>query len=1085
MEDESTVLVVKTDQLPSGLVAQLEKKNVFIEEAALDHLPPALVAIAPDLLVIVGSSDVKAALSLVDSREVPVAVIADRAEHRTLRGEHGNKIAALIPKELPAAALAHRLVTLSRRAARGEQLQQMLSLAPGAAPPATRVKERAQAKLEAKVPLQDKPRGPAVARPSHPKGSRVARGGTELEGARAQALEHRTASPARRQERPPEGASPLLGNRPLAQAGPPRAAEAARTDTATRKNEAARMEKPEGALGRGEAPVPDLARAVRSVETEPTDDMDSIKTASFELAPEARQKGRGVDSGPPPVTRRERTSDELIALSRPPPDRNREPERAATPPAPWSERGPSSGRPSESRPSQDELLAAPTPDAARRMADADALARRIRQSTVAISSVRVVVCDDDVTRLDSITSELREHGLDVMVLSPEYRQVRWQILRRYAPHGLLVDERSLSKGGREIVGTFRRDPFLKYVPLVAIRFDRLYREDEARVNLAPLFPLLQPLGREELTLLDRLTISRQLTVDLSQVLPNRLVELLGEHDQTCVLDCASAGQRLTWPLSVGRAGKAELLDRPGSAGISLKAEDAIRWLLAQDEPLVTVSLRPQIRLTHDEPIGALLDRVSASIEPPPEHSIAPPRGSRAPMAHSHTLLGVAPAPNGASQAEAGLPTIPAPTQGARGQAERLTPPPGLPREARMGGVPGVGQESLRLTPAPATGIGSEAMHGTRMPGALPIWSRALAEGTRLVERSTARTKQFVREQKAQQPPWRFWSLAAATGVALLVSSLLLVRTCTSQADVAEPQALGEDSSPGQGTDAGERSTSRQGVRSADQGRAEPSTRPGVGAALGPLDRFRVAPDSQATDCRELVGEEATQRPLSQAAGYWKAARTKLMQGDVEQAHEMMCRAALIDPGGPAAEGLAGFYLGRRSLDNAESWVKRVLAANPESRSGQELLSDIRNQQGRPDDALSILLGTMNLATSDVIKREIVSRKFRADAALAVRSGDLPRAERLLRRSVVLDPKNEDAVIDLVDIFLRLELPAAAQAWGQHLLSLDASSPVAHLILGDVARLGRDYATAREHYAKVTAGSRGAARAEGYLQDMPR
>src|SRR5690606_1296205 len=152
----------------------------------------------------------------------------------------------------------------------------------------------------------------------------------------------------------------------------------------------------------------------------------------------------------------------------------------------------------------DEPVRPPTREDIERAAEADQRARYHRRSHATASAVRLVLCDDDVTRADALASELREHGLDVMLLSPEHSQVRWPRLRRFAPHGLLVDERSLSKGGRQIVSAFRRDPFLKYVPLVVVPFQRIYRETEARANLAPVFPLLSPLGREELGLLEQL-----------------------------------------------------------------------------------------------------------------------------------------------------------------------------------------------------------------------------------------------------------------------------------------------------------------------------------------------------------------------------------------------------------------------------------------------------------------------------------------------------------------------------------------------------------------------------------------------------
>jgi tetratricopeptide (TPR) repeat protein len=250
-----------------------------------------------------------------------------------------------------------------------------------------------------------------------------------------------------------------------------------------------------------------------------------------------------------------------------------------------------------------------------------------------------------------------------------------------------------------------------------------------------------------------------------------------------------------------------------------------------------------------------------------------------------------------------------------------------------------------------------------------------------------------------------------------------------------------------------------------------------------LDRFHVAPEQEMKDCKELVGNQGRGTPR-QASDFWKAARTKLVQGDTEAAHEFMCRSALIDPSGGAAEGLVGFYLGRRSLTNAENWVKRVLAADPDRRTAKELQSDIRNQQGNPEEALTLLLETLKLTEGDRRKRQLVSRKFFADALASERSGDWPRAERLLRRAVILDEDNFDAATELAEVFLREALPKAATLWAEFILSRDKAHSGAHMVLGDIARLAKDYPKAREHYKQVQPGTSGAGRAEGYLQDMP-
>ncbi len=1132
MDDESTVLLVKTDELPDGLPAQLEKKNVFTEEVSLDHLAPALVAVAPDLLVLTDLEHADAALDGAEKNRVPVVVIAARAVHRELKSKYQERISALIPKELPLAALTHRLATFSRRAARGEPLQRTQSVPPKqatgsvasrkgtstdkkprtsrASPPSQSSKRQSAEPIDGRSSRAEKPqtapqtasrkRRQDVQRAAQPSPKRrdlsARAGGIDQAAAKAGGP---SAPGNLRGHQSPGAANQSAGSaqagRSSGRASPSRQSTGSvsrpnvPSRTGVRRTDQGRSGGAREPLRTSAAPAPPVLQ-----DSEPDSEKpESIETAAYELPPEVKSMARRQESVPPGTPPKNQKSVPTASGERrrpsalpPLPSAPQFPAGNASSPEPSlqpsSEQGATEARerlssapdksPNEpfarpsfrerARPSSGDVLSAPTPEQTQRMREADALAQKIRRNTASVSAVRVVICDDDVTRVDAITTELREHGLDVMVLSPHYQKVRWGKLRRYAPHGLLVDERSLSKGSRQIVGAFRRDPFLKYVPLVAIRFDRLYKDEEARVNLTPLFPLLQPLGREELTFLDRLSLSSQLTVDLSQVLPNRLIELLGAYEQTCVLDCTSQGQRLTWPIAVGRAGKAELIEHPGSAGVTLKGEDALRWLLSQDEPQVTVSARPHIQITSAEEIEPLLERLTNSIEPPSEHSIAPPRGSQRPPAGSfaQTLLGVAPAPGATDTESVGTPTIPAPpSQTDAGPSPQLSPS----RESQAKDAEGSFKSKV-------SGWGSGIAQAT-IQNTVAVSQRLIS----FVRPQTQRAVRFVIDKKATWPAWQFWGATGIGGAVVLLLTGVLLHNCLASSE-------GSAAVPGEPTEVqGQRAPSEQGQES----KQVPSDSRVVNEAQeAQLGRWRVAADAQLPDCRDLLGKDVPQEAASRALGYWEAARSKLVQGDVKQAHRLMCRSALIDPSGPAAEGLVSFYLGRRSIDNAEKWVKRVLAGDPDRRSALELLADIQNQKGKPKKSLSTLLGTLKLSEDNTHKRELVARKFRLDANRALRSGDLPRAERLLRRAVLLDPDSPKALQGLAEVLLKGGLAEAAELWARKLLERHPDHPGAHMVLGDIARLAEDYSAARKHYKKVAPGSPGAARAEGHLQDMP-
>lgn len=1037
MSDETTVLLVKGSPLPGGLQAQLEAKGVFVEEASPSHLEASVVAVAPDMILVFGVEVLSTIVPKLASvgGGVPIVVVAERQAHRELRQTYKEALATIIPSDLPHAALSHRIATLSRRASKGESLVQTMSLAPpkadAKAPATSSDKTPAAPRDKAPAALPDMPtvsRGKAASPPA----TAATKGGlgkttpTAKTGLGSTAtLQKRHGSSAR--VGPEKSFAPgNLAEPKLSAKSPPATPEPLGTGKKATPLAAVGQSKSQAALARPAAlpESPEPAAPPAPPESGPKsstaalDSTDEYPTAAFKLPAEVQQKARR-DSIPPATVRRPPSDEDLGRLS--------DSELIAQE-LDARQRLSSGG---------DEPVRPPTREDIERAAEADQRARYHRRSHATASAVRLVLCDDDVTRADALASELREHGLDVMLLSPEHSQVRWPRLRRFAPHGLLVDERSLSKGGRQIVSAFRRDPFLKYVPLVVVPFQRIYRETEARANLAPVFPLLSPLGREELGLLEQLAKKEEIVVELSQVLPSRLVEVLAENEATCVLTTSGQGRRLTWPIAAGKAGKAELSEGVGSQGSSLKPEDALRFLLDQDEAQVQVLLRPQIHLTAAEAIGPLLDRVTASIEPPLQHSVAP-RHSLEPEVRP-TLLGVA-------------------------------PPPGVPTGS---GVPtGIGPENLPTVPAPSLSDAEE--HPEVATALAAVRASSAHQRTVVVQRSwvSASLERAVRwrdlcqrwllEKRRTWPPALFWGALAAPVVVLLVLLLLVVFSGDAEAD-----AVAEASAP-----------TPAAAAPAPQAAAQSPTT----AAASPLDRFRVADDAPARSCDEVLGV-APSAVTGDASAYWKVARQALMQGNVERAHEMMCRAVAREPASPAAEGLAAFYLGKRATGLAERYVQGVLAIDPGRRTALELQSDVKNQQGLVEEAKRILLATLRLEATDDVRLAAVSRKFGAEADLAIKSGDYPLAERLLRRAVVLSPENDQATLRLAEVFLRAGLRDAAKLWAEVLLAGPSRHAEAQLVLGDVARLNGDTQAARRHYEQVPADSAQAARAQNQLKTL--
>lgn len=975
MPIEATILLVKADDLPDKLDEQLEKKGIFVEEAELLDLVPSVVAVAPDIVVSVGAADVDQVLEAVErqSPSIPLVVLVTRPEQRKLRDSHQDRIAALVPRDLPVAALAHRLATMGRRAVEGEPLQR------GPAPAAPKTSASTQAtdpegpkatthRAETAVPS----RAPSAEAKTEPmesqKEARVSLAALASPGSAGGAAD----SPA---ERPSFSAKPSVPHRPPG---------------------SGQKQRPAGAAARrrlnqtlvGVAPAPGPAAGTETPDAQPG------KTSTGSDAPRPK--------APTPINL------ELASTVAA--------DQEVISPFASSKEEQAPGEPSAERPPTPIPPAAPPGSASEeirsRVANADRIAKSHRREGAADAAVRIALIDDDLTRADAIAGELREHGVDVMLLSPVHAQARWPALRSFAPHGMLVDERSLSKGARTIVGAFRRDFFLKYVPLVTIRFDRLFDEAEGKANVHAVLPMLEPLGKQELALLEELGTEKSIEVDLSQTLPTRLLEIVAEGSSAIVLTCSSKGETLTWPLAPGRAGRAQL-SKEGEGSGALNPGAALMWLLEREEPKVEVKREPQAELRDAEPIDQLLRQVTHRVAAPAEHSLAPP-----------------PRKTSAQGSE----------QGSSAES---------PGRAKL---PSINTETLNAARDRVLDVGRRSLH-------------TLTE-------LTDEVRDQVRQRKADAPPWAVWAAAAGVGFLFVLLIVLLFRGCGSD-DPTEAKAVAE-------APAEKVAPPPKGPKNTP----EPQESPQAETANSSYDRWYVARDAELSDCKALVGTAVANEPVDQASSYWGLARSALMRGDVKEAHQYMCRGALIDEGGSAALGVAEYYLSRRSLANAELWVKNVLKAQPGNRKAQELLSDIHNQRGDLDEARRVLLSTLKLSGDESDKLALVSRKFVADGQAALRSGDKPRAERTLRRAALLNPQNVQAAEQLAELFLGLGLREAARLWAEHASGLDKASGTAHMVLGDVARHEKDFAAARKHYGAVPDGHEDAAAARAHLSEMP-
>jgi Flp pilus assembly protein TadD len=233
----------------------------------------------------------------------------------------------------------------------------------------------------------------------------------------------------------------------------------------------------------------------------------------------------------------------------------------------------------------------------------------------------------------------------------------------------------------------------------------------------------------------------------------------------------------------------------------------------------------------------------------------------------------------------------------------------------------------------------------------------------------------------------------------------------------------------------------------------------------------VAADTGLPSCEEKLKGQIPEKPsIERSAKFYRQARNFLMQGETEEAWVVMCTAGLLHPTGPAADGLAEFYLSRRSLAEAEKWVRSSLSTENPRRTTQELLGDIESQKGNEKEARRIWLETMKLDGDEEKKLQIIARNHIRNAKQTQKGGDLARAEREIRRAVTLQEQDPAAATEFAEILSQRGKLEAAEQWAARARSLDFTFGYAFVVSGKIAEARNKPEEAAAFYDKVSRNS---------------
>lgn len=235
-----------------------------------------------------------------------------------------------------------------------------------------------------------------------------------------------------------------------------------------------------------------------------------------------------------------------------------------------------------------------------------------------------------------------------------------------------------------------------------------------------------------------------------------------------------------------------------------------------------------------------------------------------------------------------------------------------------------------------------------------------------------------------------------------------------------------------------------------------------------LQRYLTVASVTPKTCTELVPnpKQGVRDPAAEGSVPWQAARKAIVRGDLAAAQASMCEAAFINPASPALEALALLYVTEGAATEALVWLDKAEAVRPGVRDTLELRGAALSQLGQIGKARQVWLQALNVKEEDMGRRGGVADEDVAVARQHMKQGDLPRAERRLRRAVVLNPKSSLAMATLAELFLKKNQTTLAQGLAESSIAAEPFFPDAYVVLADVDKAQGNLQKAREHLERA-------------------
>ena len=195
------------------------------------------------------------------------------------------------------------------------------------------------------------------------------------------------------------------------------------------------------------------------------------------------------------------------------------------------------------------------------------------------------------------------------------------------------------------------------------------------------------------------------------------------------------------------------------------------------------------------------------------------------------------------------------------------------------------------------------------------------------------------------------------------------------------------------------------------------------------------PQATAKGCEQLgaVGPGPKGFLLQQAV---TGAQRALLQGDTAAAHAAFCTAARLGvPSDTVLLGLTQVLLMQSDFAAALKTVDQLLDHTPNNKQALAWRGDILIRMGRVEEARQAWFKAAGATRASKRLTDNLLRTSDTDAKTALRSGDLSRADRMLRRAIALTSGDPEHGRELVAVLTKSGHTAAAERWRTYLSSL--------------------------------------------------